>query len=181
MSRKLDSKETILDAAEAVVADLGAAHLTLEAVASHADMSKGGLLYHYPSKEALLVAMIARLLERASADRAGHQKQLRSSPSADLQAHILAGFEEHLDRERVCASLLAAGANDPKLLDPVRAWQKRQFEELVRSKRHPARATVILLALDGLWLNELLEISPLKPKERRELLNELLDLAKSAA
>jgi AcrR family transcriptional regulator len=45
---------------EQLVADQGASSLTLDAVAQAAGVSKGGLLYHYPNKDALLAAMIER-------------------------------------------------------------------------------------------------------------------------
>lgn len=179
MNRRSGSRDLILDAAEAVVADLGAVHLTLDAVARRAQLSKGGLLYHYPSKEALLQGMLARLLERVEQDRSLFQADLEDGPTASLQAHILSGFQQHPERGRVSSALLAAGANDPRLLEPVREWQRRQFEELARKKRRFGRAAVVMLAVDGLWLNELLETSPLTEAERKEVLAELLALAKS--
>jgi hypothetical protein len=44
------SKDRILDAAERVVLRDGVTHLTLDAVAAETGISKGGLLYHFPSK-----------------------------------------------------------------------------------------------------------------------------------
>ena len=38
----------------------GVAKLTLEAVAKEAGVSKGGLLYHFSNKEALIEGMIVR-------------------------------------------------------------------------------------------------------------------------
>ena len=38
-------------AAAKVIERDGAGHLTMEKVAAEADLSKGGLLYHYPSKD----------------------------------------------------------------------------------------------------------------------------------
>ncbi len=181
MSRPADSRDVILEAAQAVVAEQGAVHLTLEAVAARAGMSKGGLLYHFRSKELLLQGMITKLLESADADRRRFANEMQSSPAGDLQAHIRAGFLQHPDRERVSAALLAAGANDPRLLDPVRAWQKGLYEELVQSKQNPVRAVLIMLAVDGLWLNELLRTLPIGPEERLQVQNELLELAKSTA
>ncbi|MBV9299328.1 MAG: helix-turn-helix transcriptional regulator, partial [Verrucomicrobia bacterium] len=54
--RKRDSRELILEAAEEIVAKRGPAHLTLETAATEAKVSKGGLFYHFRSKEALLEA-----------------------------------------------------------------------------------------------------------------------------
>jgi AcrR family transcriptional regulator len=181
MSRRPDSKDAILAAAEIVVAEAGAAHLTLDAVAARAGLSKGGLLYHFPSKEALLQGMLSRLLERVDSDRGRFQRELGDSPAADLQAHVLAGFHQHPSQDRVSAAMLAAGANDPRLLEPVRRWQRDHFEQLVKTKAHPTKAAVIMLAVDGLWLNELLRTSPFGAEEREEVLKELLVLAKTTA
>lgn len=171
----------ILDGAEAVVAEAGAAHLTLDAVAEKAGVSKGGLLYHFPSKEALLQGMLAGLLERVDRDQASFKTELGDGKAADLQAHIMAGCQEHADQKKVAAALLAAGANNPKLLDPVREWHRRRYNEMAKTKRKPMRAAAILMAMDGLWLNDLLQTSPLNAKERKQLLEELIELAKTTA
>lgn len=62
--RRPSQRESVLDAAEAVVLADGAAHLTLDAVAERAGLSKGGLLYHFPTKELLLQAMVDRHMHR---------------------------------------------------------------------------------------------------------------------
>jgi|GEM_PF-6563964 len=53
MGRQPNSREVILNAAEMVVVEVGAAHLTLDAVAQKAVVSKGGLLYNFPTKGSL--------------------------------------------------------------------------------------------------------------------------------
>jgi AcrR family transcriptional regulator len=55
------SQTRIFDAAEAIVQSRGVAGLTLAAAARDAGISKGGLLYHFASKEALLDALLRRL------------------------------------------------------------------------------------------------------------------------
>ena len=54
----------------------GAVHLTLDAVAERAGVSKGGLLYHFPSKESLLQAMVDRNMRRLSRDHADGARKL---------------------------------------------------------------------------------------------------------
>lgn len=60
-----DTRDRILDALEKLLLVSGVAQVTLEGVAAEAGVSKGGLLYHFPSKEALLAAMVRRLGERS--------------------------------------------------------------------------------------------------------------------
>jgi AcrR family transcriptional regulator len=56
-----DAPTRILDAAENLIIVRGVTALTLEAAAREAGVSKGGLLYHFASKEALLEALLGRL------------------------------------------------------------------------------------------------------------------------
>ena len=48
------TKDRLLDAASTVVHRDGAQALTLDAVAAEAEVSKGGLLYHFASKRDLI-------------------------------------------------------------------------------------------------------------------------------
>ena len=50
-------------AAATVIERDGAGHLTLDKVAAEAGLSKGGLLYHYPTKDALLEGLLGHLLQ----------------------------------------------------------------------------------------------------------------------
>ena len=62
------TRAALLDAASRIVQQRGVEHLTLELTAQEAGISKGGLLYHFPSKEALIKGMIQSYLERFTAD-----------------------------------------------------------------------------------------------------------------
>jgi AcrR family transcriptional regulator len=180
--RRSNSRDEILQAAEWVVCKHGAGHLTLDAVAERAGISKGGLLYNFPSKEALLKAMLSNLLERFDADRAQVQARpdMAGEMAADLKSFVKAGFQEATDREQVSAALLAAGANDPGLLAPVREWHASHFREFAAGKRHPARVLMLMLAVDGLWFNELLRTSAFGSDMKQALMDEMLRFAETA-
>jgi len=62
------ARDRVLDAYETLLIDAGPASATLEAVAAAADVSKGGLLYHFGSKEALAEGLLTRLRERSATD-----------------------------------------------------------------------------------------------------------------
>ena len=57
-------RERILEAADTIARERGVANLTLDLVAEQAAVSKGGLLYHFTTKEALLAGMVERSLDR---------------------------------------------------------------------------------------------------------------------
>ncbi len=175
MSRS-SSRQRIVEAAAAVLSRQGAAHLTLEAVARQAGVSKGGLLYHFPSKD----AMISGMLERVNAE---FEQALEAQPKDGLpgqfaRAYINASFAFEEGLFPVVAGMLAAAANQPELLAPLReafaSWQAR----LEVDGLDPVRATVIRLAVDGLWFADLFSLAtPLGP-QREALREQLLEMTR---
>ena len=129
LARRVSSREAILDAAEAVVLADGAAHLTLDAVAERAKISKGGLLYNFRTKEALLQAMIDRQVRRIEASRLQAMEDLPPQPGRELKACVLMVGDARLHGERRlgCATL-AATANNPQALEPIRAAHRRRLD-----------------------------------------------------
>lgn len=167
----INSKTRILDAAERVVLREGPAHLTLDAVAAEASLSKGGVLYHFASKDDLIHGMVARLIEQFERELEQHCEADPKEAGRKTRAYLdglLSPVSQNLppESDRICAALLAAVVSSPSLLDPVReqfrVWQAR----VVNDGLDPVTATVVRLASDGLWLAELLGLPPLEPKLR---------------
>jgi AcrR family transcriptional regulator len=151
------SKERLLNAAAEVLLSEGAEALTLEAVARQAGVSKGGLFYHFPSKQALVAAMIERLT--GAFDRA--LAETGTEPGDFLRAYLQATIPEHpaatdAPADRVTAALLAGVLVDPAALTPLRerfaAWQARVIDDGI----DPTAATAVRLAIDGWWAARLL-------------------------
>ena len=64
-------REVILNAFQDLIVEVGAANVTLDAAAARAGVSKGGLLYHFPSKSELFAGLCDRLaaaIDEAIAD-----------------------------------------------------------------------------------------------------------------
>ena len=61
MARPPHARERVLDAYEELLSREGERYATLDAVAAKAGVSKGGLLYHFASKQALEEGLLARL------------------------------------------------------------------------------------------------------------------------
>ncbi len=177
MSPLSSSRDRIVDAAEKVVIEVGAAHMTLDAVAEKASVSKGGLLYHFSSKEALLKAMLERRMRRFKEAQEKKCGELENDPARDIKAYILSTLGRDRKTDRIGASLLAAIAHNPKLLDPAREDYRKRLDKIIPSGLGFERAAVIVLAVDGLRLLELLSLSPFKENQRKKVMEELLKLA----
>lgn len=164
---KKSSRVTILEAAAAVCAEVGVRGLTLQAVADRAGMSKGGLLYNFPSKDALLHGMVDQYVEQIGGGTAD------STTMTSLQRLLLHRAQCKDDGERQAASsMVAAIAERPELLHPVRRLYSRIWDEL-KAGDQPGQALVAWLASEGLFLFELFDISPLSPEERAEVMRHI--------
>jgi AcrR family transcriptional regulator len=177
LRRKKDSKELILKAAEEIVARRGPAHLTLETAANEAKVSKGGLFYHFRSKEALLEAMIRRSMDQMEGEVKKVAESLAGERNGKMKANII-GTLRHLEGQRpVLTAVIAAIANDPKLVEPVRDSIRNEFQELSRELTLRAEDIAILfLASQGLLLMELLNLSFLTPSQIRKVTQRMLQM-----
>jgi AcrR family transcriptional regulator len=169
-----NTREAILDAAEAVVIEKGAAHLTLDAVSSQAGISKGGLLYHFSNKSALLQAMISRLLVVLDIRIKKQMARLPDTPSRGLKAVILSSPIHDPRTRKITSALLAAAAHDPLLMAPAREFRKRLFSSIDDSALPAPFRAVMALAMEGLLLAELLGLSQGSLKEQKVITNEIL-------
>jgi len=152
--RSRDSREKLLAAAENVVLEKGIANLTLDAVASAAGISKGGLLYHFASKEALVVGLVEKLVAGIEVDLQAAYDAEPAGPGRAARAAIAetvsrTGQAREERRERIGAALLAAAGNNPELLEPMRkaftVWMKQIGDDGLA----PGVSLVVAAALDG--------------------------------
>jgi len=171
------ARDRILDAVIQLSSEQGAGNFTLEQVAQVAGISKGGLLYHFPSKEALLLALGRRFLESVETGRREALERLPDEHSSHLKASILSMLCRPESRSCQGAAVLAAAASDPALIDMFRASLATHTADLACSGGSFERKAIISLAVDGLMLREALRISPFTPEQRDAVIHALLHLA----
>jgi AcrR family transcriptional regulator len=171
----------ILEAAAGIVETSGAAHLTMDAVAAAASVSKGGVLYHFPSKQALLEGMLEHLITQMTARTAAHRKADADHGNAALVAHIVEEHDQSPTDRAMSRAILAAAAEDPELLAPAREVINQAFEHAGAGSEPPEMGWVLLLAAEGLRFLEMLKLLPLSAAERSRVHDHMLKLAKASS
>jgi AcrR family transcriptional regulator len=145
-------RETLLDAAECVLFELGTQALTLAAVAKRAGVSKGGLLYHFPTKEALIKGLVARVIEEFDALIASYDD---GTPGSYSRAYVEATFAIMTDTEAARTrrrwTVITAAAADPALIAPLREAMARWHRPDPGEHVDPISGMVVRLAAEGLW------------------------------
>jgi AcrR family transcriptional regulator len=170
----LKTKCAILDAANRIVQEKGTEHLTLEQTAHEAGISKGGLLYHYPSKEALIKGMILDYLDRFTTDLNNAAEKAKADTTGRwTRAYLHTTYEDNQRTPRMSSGLLAAIATNPSLLSPMQQGFQDWIQLLEKDGINPVTATIVRLAVDGLWMVELFGLAPPNLEMREKVLHAL--------
>jgi len=172
----------ILNAATMLVLTRGVNGLTIDAVARTAKLSKGGVLYHFPSKESLIEGMVAMLVKGLEEDLNRELAKDSNAPGAFTRAFLRASLNPIDPRKDKAASnklglfaaLSAGTALDPVLLKPLQdgfvEWQRKLEDDGI----DPAVASVVRMAVDGLWFAEVLQLGAPRTQLREQMLTVLL-------
>lgn len=179
MSTKAELKRNlILRATVEFILENGFNDLTLEAVAKHAGISKGGLLYHFANKEALLVGLTEHTFEEFIASFNEQANKERKEKGKWSRA-LIKLFKCDLEHK----SELNIGVLAHSLLDSETAGTITENYQYVQYKMEkdgisPVTATIIRLAMDGFYYSELLNVAPMEKELRGKVLKELLNMTK---
>jgi AcrR family transcriptional regulator len=178
LEEALETRETVLDAAFRVARG-GGGRFTIDAVAREAGVSKGAVLHHFPSKEALAGGMLEQQLDEFDALI---ERRLAEESEGEtgrwLRAYVRASFEMGAGDPAVNDALLAAMATEPGLLSSFEgrfeSWRSRAEADGVDR----TRANLVRLAVDGLATAESFGIGAPEGEEREDLLEALVDLTR---
>jgi AcrR family transcriptional regulator len=180
----MNTRERLLDAAETVVIEQGVSALTLDAVAARAKVSKGGLLYHFLSKDDVVLGMVSRIAsivqERFASGLAAQP------PGRGRHARTMLGLMMDTEGwlftrlQRVAGPLLGAVASNPKMLVPMQRFFKTVHQGMLDDGLPPDRSWLVLAALDGLKFWRVFGI--LQPSQKdlaglRQLLTQIIEEA----
>lgn len=171
------SRDAILDAAESIVREQGAAHLTLDAAAERAGLSKGGVLYHFQTKDSLLTALVERMTNAFQGLYKEASERMGNDPKRMLEAYLEAVTSAEEKLGNTSCSLIPALASNPELLEPIRTFYKHHFAQLSKTSVGWDQAAIVTLALDGMWLLDMLGVSPLESQDKKRIAKVLARLA----
>jgi len=166
----ITTKDRIIAAAMDITQAKGARHLTIDAVTVKTGLSKGGVLYHFPSKTALLEGLVKQTVLQFSAQIQAYRCVMVGAPNPTLQA-LVQWLACMLDQKQsLPTALLAASAEDPELLKPVRA----EFDNLWQMIRAEATdlptVQIMWCALNGVHYLEMFQLAPDGTRQLRDCL-----------
>ena len=161
-----NTRDKICEAAIRAASRDGLLAMTLDNVAKEAGVSKGGVMYHFPSKDELVRGMLEyfgtqveqMVLQRIADDPNPRFRWARAIvtclfPAPDslpVEADGEVMSPEVLDRFMLAA--LAAAVNSPGLIEPLRQVGLRLRQRLLSDPEDGLEQLLVWLAVDGLFL-----------------------------
>lgn len=141
--------------------------LTLDAIAKKAQVSKGGLLYHFPSKDALVRGLLEHHMD-------SFEQGLKNSGLPLAEAYVkLSSYD---DSQGLLLEMMAALVLNPSLLEVVRERWRRWYAQIPQNPD----VVVAMLATDGIFMADMLELGVPKGDLRQKVLQRMQELAGSA-
>lgn len=143
-------RSEILSAYRRIVLDQGERAATVDAVARTAGVSKGGLLYHFPTKDALLRGLCERFSELVEDDLIA----MDASPYGPSEWYLRTSTDTTSELEETMSALMRlAQTDEPLVRTTLRRGRARWHERIVDEVGEPQLATVVVLLGDGIAYN----------------------------
>lgn len=148
----MTSREAILDAVRSLAVEQHAVP-ALDAVATAAGVSKGGLMHHFRSRAALVDGLVERELQRVDEAMVASAEQRRVVRTwLDLSTPDSADIELYRSMSVLLLALSSGQSSMPgQVADALRRWDRALADEV----GDPTAALVIRLVGDGLLMNSL--------------------------
>ncbi len=148
MPRPPAARDKLLDAYADILRTGGERAATLEAVAGQAGVSKGGLLYHFKTKEALAEALSERMLELGRAD----VEKMRTAPDGPSSYYVRTSVNTKSAFDVTYAAMIrlsqAYVAPARHALETIHGWW---LDLILEEVQEPSVAETIMLIGDGLY------------------------------
>ncbi len=174
------NKTAILDAAVSVIEAEGITAVTFDSVAAASGVTRGGIIYHFRSRDELIAAIHLHLAQR-------WERQLEAA------CGVRAGDATELERLIAYVRVATTSATRAELLmmleSPNSEHQQAWTDVIERWIPSPVAGatgasssrTIALLAADGLWVNDAIGSNRMSPEARLRAAERIIGLIRDAS
>lgn len=145
-------RRALLDAADRIIARDGTAGLTMDAIAAEAGVSKGGVLYAFGTKDAVIEAMFERAHAQYEERAAGLRERYAGERCARALVHVGATQAETAADAARAMALLAGMVRASGQRDAIRRVYGDIFGGLSGDSEQDRLARIGMLAAEAMFM-----------------------------
>ena len=168
MGRTPAARQKIIDASRAIVRERGAGALTFDEISQVSGVTRGGITYHFPTKQALLRGLVDDDVRQWKQVEADNQPEGTSAEMGELIGFIRAHTNEDPDRRRFVSGMLSAVTLDPPILDPAREFERDRMAAIEWNEKN-LKLQMLRYAAIGIFWSQLFGCPDLPADVRRQL------------
>jgi AcrR family transcriptional regulator len=144
----------LIESARRLALENGLAAVSLDAIASDAGVTKGGLFYHFPNKQSLIEAVFQYLLQEFQADLEARMSADSEHYGRFTRAYVLSVFDGGVEAQ--WAPLWVATLTDQDLRRMWGEWFNAQLSQYGETHLQLENAR---FAADGIWLGRMFGVT----------------------
>lgn len=178
-SKTNNKRHLILDTTKQIILEKGLHSLTLHEVAENASISKGGLLYHFPSKNALVAGLAQHIFDNYTEQFYAYANEDTQESGKWTRALIHASRYDLERNGELNAAILASSYLDKEASEQIFNDYNHILKKLDDDQIDPITTTTIRLAIDGIYYSQMWNIGSLTEGKISEILQSLLHMTES--
>ncbi|WP_375756416.1 TetR/AcrR family transcriptional regulator [Corallococcus exercitus] len=175
------TREQLLRAAADLILAQGLQAVTLDAIARRAGVTKEDLQHHFQTKPILLDALFDDATQRFAAAVAAEMEKDPDARGRGTRAYLRVTVSAPADDgdAHVMRSLIGLMLSDPEVRELWSSiWDEAREAQLSPEEQASPELTLCRLAIDGLWMSDLLEHRTVSSQTRAAVIQRIEELTR---
>ncbi|WAS87836.1 MULTISPECIES: TetR/AcrR family transcriptional regulator [unclassified Corallococcus] len=175
------TREQLFQAAADLILKQGIQAVTLDAIAARAGVLKEDLLQHFQTKPILLDALFEDATQRFAGAVAAEMAKDPDANGRGTRAYLRVTVAAPADDEEVhvMRSLIGLMLFDPEVRELWSSiWDDAREEQLSLQERESPELTLCRLAIDGLWMSDMLEHRAVSSQMRAAVIRRIEEMTR---
>lgn len=177
MARHKDNaRERLMGCMMDIVRDEGAGALTYDNLVAKSGLTRGGILYHFPSKESMLQGLVDHFMRQELGKVEERWEKHGKTPDGLLKAEIECALEADDKDQQISVSLLPVVIQNPAMMKEIQQIVEERYKNLDQTSVGFEKAALTLLVIDAFEMSKAFGFTLLSEKKRKQVLKLLYAL-----
>jgi AcrR family transcriptional regulator len=171
---KDNAREKLMRAMLDIVGDEGAAALTYDSLVARSGLTRGGVMYHFPSKESMLQGLVEHYMQQELGKVQARWESYGKTVDGLLRAELECAREADQNDQHVSVSLLPVILQSPAMMANIRHVVEGRYTQLDEATAGFEQAAIALLVIDAFEMSKAFGFNLMPEHKRQAILKRLL-------